>query len=50
MKFRELAELCERFKSTTKRGEMVGLAADFLKRLGPEEVEPAGLGHKVRPI
>lgn len=36
MKFRTLAELGERLESTTKRGEMVDLAADFLKRL--EEV------------
>jgi DNA ligase-1 len=41
MRFRELAELGERLESTTKRNEMVDLGADFLKRLKPEEVEPA---------
>lgn len=41
MEFRTLAGLGERLESTTKRSEMVELGADFLKRLKPEEVEPA---------
>lgn len=41
MNFRELAELGERLKSTPKRSEMINISADFLKRLKPEEVEPA---------
>lgn len=41
MKFRELAELGERLKSTTKRNEMVELGADFLKRLELDEIESA---------
>jgi len=39
--FRELCELCERLQTTTKRLFMVDLAANFLKALQPEEVEPA---------
>lgn len=41
MMFRELAELSEKLESTAKRTEMVSLASDFLKRLEPEEIEPA---------
>jgi DNA ligase-1 len=41
MRFRELAELGEGLGTTTKRGEMVGLCADFLRRLAREEIEPA---------
>ncbi len=39
--FRTLAELCEKLEGTTKRLIMRDLAADFLKNLQPDEVEPA---------
>lgn len=39
--FRALAELCEKLEATRKRNLMVDLVADFLRRLNPEEVEPA---------
>jgi len=39
--FRLLAELCERLEATKKRLLMIDAVADFLKRLDPEEVEPA---------
>jgi len=48
--FRELAELCNRLEATTKRGEMVELVAEFLRRLRPEEVEPAILMLLGRPF
>ena len=41
MKFKELTDLCEKLESTTKRNLMTSMVADFLKRLGEEEVEPA---------
>ena len=41
MSFKDLACLSEKLSSTTKRTEMVSLAADFLKDLDPKEVEPA---------
>ena len=41
MEFRVLSELCERLSSTTKRNVKVEMAAEFLKRLDSEEVEPA---------
>ena len=41
MEFRVLSELCERLSSTTKRNVKVEMAAEFLKRLNSEEVEPA---------
>jgi len=39
--FRSLAELCEKLSATTKRTLMIDYVADFLKKLQPEEVEPA---------
>ena len=39
--FGDLAELGEKLEATTKRLQMVDLAAGFLKRLEPGEVEPA---------
>jgi DNA ligase-1 len=39
--FLALCELCEKLEATTKRLLMVDLAANFLKDLQPEEVEPA---------
>ena len=39
--FRELAELCEKLESTTKRNLMVNLVSEFIKKLSVEEVEPA---------
>jgi len=39
--FRALAELCEKLEATSKRTLMVSLVAEFLKRLGAGEVEPA---------
>jgi len=41
VEFRVLSELCERLSSTTKRNVKVEMAAEFLKRLDSEEVEPA---------
>lgn len=41
MKFRELVELSEGLRSTSKRNEMIGLVVDFLKNLENEEIEPA---------
>jgi len=38
MKFREIAELCEKLEKTGKRNKMVELCADFLKRLNPSEI------------
>ena len=40
-KFRLLTEVCDRLGGTTKRSVMVEYAAEFLKSLQPEEVEPA---------
>jgi DNA ligase-1 len=39
--FRSLAELLERVEATKKRLEIIGMTADFLRRLDAEEVEPA---------
>jgi DNA ligase-1 len=39
--FKSLAELLERIEATKKRLEIIDMAADFLKRLDAEEVEPA---------
>ena len=39
--FKELAELCESLEATSKRNIMVSMVADFLRKLHPEEVEPA---------
>ncbi len=39
--FRDLAVLCEKLESTTKRLLMVGLVSEFLNRLEEDEVEPA---------
>jgi DNA ligase-1 len=39
--FKSLAELLEKVEATKKRLEIIGMAADFLKRLDAEEVEPA---------
>jgi len=41
MEFRALAELCERLEGTTKRNLMIAMAADFLRQLNQDEVEPA---------
>lgn len=38
--FRNLCELCEKLGATTKRLVKIDLAANFLKGLQPEEVEP----------
>lgn len=50
MLFRELAEICEKLTSTTKRSEMVRLVADFLTRLEPGEVETASCMLLGRPF
>ncbi len=39
--FQSIAELLEKIEATRKRTEMIHIAADFLKSLNPEEVEPA---------
>jgi DNA ligase-1 len=39
--FKALAELCEELEATRKRLLMIDLAANFLKRLETQEVEPA---------
>ena len=39
--FKSLAELLEKIEATKKRLEIIGMAADFLRRLDAEEVEPA---------
>jgi DNA ligase-1 len=39
--FKSLAELLEKVEATKKRLEITGMTADFLRRLGAEEVEPA---------
>jgi DNA ligase-1 len=39
--FKALAGLCEKLEATRKRLVMIGAVADFLKKLEPEEVEPA---------
>jgi len=39
--FRVLAELCEKLEATSKRTLMIDLAAEFLRRLHVNEVEPA---------
>jgi len=39
--FKSLAELLEKVEATKKRLEIISLAADFLKSLDAEEVEPA---------
>jgi len=39
--FRDLCQLCEELEATTKRLLMINLVAALLKRLEPEEVEPA---------
>jgi DNA ligase-1 len=39
--FRSLAELLERIEATKKRLEIIGMTADFLRRLDAEEVEPS---------
>lgn len=41
MKFRQLAELCDKLEPMSKRGEMVGLVAEFLRELQPGEIGPA---------
>ncbi|MFH1821112.1 MAG: hypothetical protein ABH852_01545 [Methanobacteriota archaeon] len=41
MLFWDFAEVCEKLESTTKRTEMVNLTSDFLKKLKPEEIDPA---------
>ena len=39
--FKSLAELLEKIESTRKRLQIVGMAAEFLKDLEVEELEPA---------
>jgi DNA ligase-1 len=39
--FKALAGLCEKLEATRKRLVMIDAVADFLKKLEPEEVEPA---------
>ena len=39
--FKSLAELLEKVEATKKRLEIIGMAADFLRSLDKEEVEPA---------
>ncbi len=39
--FRVLAELGDKLEKTNKRTLMVGLVAEFLRNLSPEEIEPA---------
>jgi len=41
MDFRVLAELCEEVTATTRRNLMIDKAADFIRRLGENETEPA---------
>jgi DNA ligase-1 len=41
MKFQALTEICEKLSSTTKRNQMTDAAAEFLKALEINEVEPA---------
>jgi len=41
MKFQALTEICEKLSSTTKRNQMTDAAAEFLKVLDDDEVEPA---------
>lgn len=41
MRFLNLAKLCEKLESITKRNEMVKLVSDFLSQLNPDEIEPA---------
>ena len=39
--FKSLADLLEKVEATKKRLEIIGMTADFLRRLDAEEVEPA---------
>jgi DNA ligase-1 len=41
VRFAALAETSDQLAATTKRGEKAGLIAALLRRLGPEEIEPA---------
>lgn len=50
MEFKELADLCDKLEATSKRGEMVDLVAGLLRRLQPDEVEPAVSMLLGRPI
>ena len=50
MLFLNLALLSEKLSSITRRTEMVNLASDFLKRLEPEEIEPAACMLLGRPF
>lgn len=50
VEFKELSDLCDKLEATSKRGEMVDLVAEFLKKLQPEEVEPAVSMLLGRPI
>ena len=45
--FKSLAELLEKVEATKKRLEIIGMTADFLKRLDAEEVEPENFGGKL---
>ncbi|KYH41908.1 MAG: DNA ligase, partial [Candidatus Bathyarchaeota archaeon B63] len=39
--FKDLSELCEKLEATQKRNLMTSMAAEFLRKLSDEEVEPA---------
>jgi len=39
--FKSLAELLEKIESTKKRLQIIDLTADLLRKLEPEEIEPA---------
>lgn len=41
MRFKLLAELCERLEKTTRRNLMIETVAEFLKNLSENEIEPA---------
>jgi DNA ligase-1 len=50
VEFKELAELCDKLEATSKRGEMVDLVVGLLRKLQPDEVEPAVSMLLGRPI
>ena len=50
VEFKELADLCDKLEATSKRGEMVDLVAGLLRKLQPDEVEPAVSMLLGRPI
>ncbi|MCW4026312.1 MAG: hypothetical protein NWE76_02360, partial [Candidatus Bathyarchaeota archaeon] len=50
MEFQDLAEVCERLTTTTKRTLMTDWVGDFLKQLEDDEVEPAVSMMLARPF